>query len=144
MSRRNKIDVMASLELEFGHDIGQFFKAADPAGSKLGYVKILTKNTAHVTVTEKNGARSMLADKGRFFSEMRTPGCNDRQISCMTIPCLFQFSVNPAIVRAEYARIYQPVDLFDPFLQDPFIEQPYVGWSPHGFKIYASINTFEN
>ena len=70
MGRRDEINIVASLLLQFEHDCGQIVVGHLPAVSLMTDLKILAKETEQVTMGKKNGTGAMGADQWIFFPEM--------------------------------------------------------------------------
>jgi hypothetical protein len=63
--------------LEVQHHLSQLLVVYFGAFAQMTDLIILAKIAQQVTVTEKDGTRSMLANQGGFFTEMGIVGCHD-------------------------------------------------------------------
>ena len=102
MRRCYKIDVVTACLLQGKHHGRQLHIGYFPAHSPVADIKILAKIAQQVTVGEKYGSGTMLADQGRFFTKVRVKTGNPRLIKRLAHTGLF--SAGPVDVTSARAK----------------------------------------
>jgi len=116
MRRRNEVDVVATARLKFEHHFGEALMCDfvfDLLFVRLRDLIVLTIDTAQIAVAEEDVAGAARAGKGRFFSEVRGVGRNDRQPARVARSNLVLEPVVQTITRTDRATCEQCFERFD-------------------------------
>ena len=103
MLRRNKINVMATHNLQLKHHFGQLFRPGLFALAGLADVVVLTKNTAKVAHREKDRSATFPTAQTIFLPEMGEVAAHSCVATRFACRGLVRHTVHAAIARANQA-----------------------------------------
>jgi hypothetical protein len=139
MGRCDKVDVMAAEFLKKYHDTSQVFIFNFLAIAFMGYGPVLAKNTAKITVREKNGTRSVLSNQRYFLTKMGVGRIDHEFGRCPAETQFALLTINSTLSGAKFALLEDRVSLLYPLSQFTFLLQFPIGGIPSSSCFFCSV-----
>jgi len=139
MGRCDKVDVVAAEVLEKYHDTSQVLIFNFLAIAFMGYGPVLAKDTAKITVREKNGTRTVLPNQRYLLTKMGVGRINHGFDRCLAEPPFALLTINSTLPGAKFALLEDRVSLLYPLSQFTFLLQFPVGGIPFFPCFFCSV-----